>query len=31
MVTSFVQEQEEETRQAAADFQAKQGQWMNTA
>ena len=29
MVTSFVREQEEETRRAAAASQAKQGQWMN--
>ena len=29
MVTSFVHEQEEETRRAAAASQAKQGQWMN--
>ena len=29
MVTSFVYEQEEETRRAAAASQAKQGQWNN--
>ena len=29
MVTSFVCEQEERSRQAAAASQAKQGQWMN--
>ena len=29
MVTSFVHEQEEETRRAASASQAKQGQWMD--
>ena len=29
MVTSFVLEQEKETRQAAAASQAEQGQWIN--